>query len=203
MILREELISFNNEIAELYESGKIHSPVHLSKGSEENLICIFNDIKPDDWIFSTYRSHYHALLKGIPREWLKEEIIKGHSMHINSFDYKFFTSSIVGGICPISVGVAMAIKQRNINTSSYMFTEHVWCFIGDMASEMGIFHECLKYSERNNLPITFIIEDNGLGVNTPTEHSWGMCLFDKKDFLKRHRYTRIMPHSGVGKWIKF
>jgi len=202
MVTKEELVSFSKEIADIYESGVIKAPIHLSDGSEDALIRIFKNIKPDDWVFSTYRSHYHALLKGIPRDWLKDQILKGNSMHIHSRQYKFFTSSIVGGICPIAVGIAMAIQEKN-PAKSFRNMEHVWCFVGDMASEMGIFHECLKYSERHGLPITFVVEDNGVGVNTPTEESWGLSLFDEDDFLKRYYYIRQKPHSGVGKWIKF
>lgn len=184
MISKEELINFEEEIKELFLAGKIRAPIHLSRGNEDQLIEIFKEVKAEDWIFSTHRNHYHALLKGIPKEWLKQEIIAGRSMHINNKRYKFFTSSIVGGCFPIALGVAKAIKRRGD-------IERVWCFIGDMAAETGIFHECVKYATSYNLPIHFVIEDNGFSVDTPTRKIW------------RYSYARVFPHQGVGKYVIF
>ena len=49
----------------------------------------------------------------------------------------------------------------------------VWCFVGDMTMETGVFHECYKYSKNFNLPLEWVIEDNGMSVHTPTEMAWG------------------------------
>jgi len=176
--LKQGLIEFEKDIAELFGDGQIYAPVHLSGGNEDALIEIFKGIKPDDWVFSTHRSHYHALLKGISAEWLKGEILKGNSISINNAEYKFFSSAIVGGILPIAVGVAM-------------MGEKVWVFCGDMAAETGIFHECVKYAHGHDLPITFVVEDNGYSVDTPTEKVWG------------YSYKRIFPHQGVGTFVLF
>ena len=70
---KAELVAFEDEIIELFNDGKILSPIHLSRGNEDDLIRIFQDVKPEDWVFGTHRSHYHALLKGVPKEWLKKE----------------------------------------------------------------------------------------------------------------------------------
>jgi len=184
MISKEELIHFEEEIKELFLAGKIRAPVHLSGGNEDQLIKIFKRIKPEDWVFSTHRNHYHALLKGVPREWLKREILASKSMHINNRKYKFFTSAIVAGCCPIALGMAKAIKERG-------GTESVWCFIGDMAAETGIFHECVKYATSHDLPIRFVVEDNGFSVDTPTSKVW------------RYSYDRVFRHQGVGKYVIF
>ncbi len=173
-----ELIQFELAVAQLFEQGKIHSPVHFSGGNEEDLIRIFENIKPTDWVFLTHRSHYHALLKGIPKEWLEKEILNNRSITINNRDYHFFSSAIVGGILPIAVGVAMT-------------QQIVWCFCGDMASETGIFHECVKYAVGHKLPIHFVVEDNGFSVDTPTEGVW------------RYSYQRQFPHQGMGKYVIF
>ena len=193
---KTELASFTEEIKQLFSSGQVRSPIHLSLGNEDQLTELFKEIKPEDWVFSTHRSHYHALLKGIPREWLREQILKNRSMHINSHEHRFFTSSIVGGTCPIALGVALGIKRRH-------GPEHVWCFIGDMGAETGIFYECTKYACRNNLPITFVIEDNNLSVNTPTQESWGTGDFLLDGHIRYYEYVRTLPHSGVGAWVKF
>ena len=177
-MLKQELIDFEEEIRVLFEAGKIKAPVHFSVGSEDELIEIFKQVKPTDWVFSTHRSHYHALLKGIPKEWVRNEILAGRSMHLNSREHNFFTSSIVAGICPIAVGVAMT-------------GEKVWCFVGDMAGETGIFHECVKYAHGLKLPIKFVVEDNHYSVDTPTELIW------------RYNYERKYPHMGSAAWVIF
>ena len=112
MLDKNDLINFEEEIKKIYESGKIKAPIHLSGNNEEQLIKIFKKIKKNDWVFSTWRNHYHALLKGIPKEWLKKEIIAGRSMGINNIKHKFYSSAIVGGILPIALGTAKAIKLK-------------------------------------------------------------------------------------------
>ena len=76
------LIQFERKMADYWESGKVRGPIHLSGGNEEQLIEIFKYIKKSDWVFSTWRSHYHALLKGVPSEWLEKEILEGRSITI-------------------------------------------------------------------------------------------------------------------------
>ena len=191
---KEDLIEFEEEIKQLFLDKKIGSPVHLAVGSEEPLIKIFKKIKKDDWVFSTHRSHYHALLKGIGGEWLKNEILENRSIHIYNKEHKFFTSAIMGGTSPIAVGVAMALKRKRA-------LNRVWVFVGDMTAEMGIFHECTKYAARHNLPITFVIEDNGLSVNTPTQKVWGRSK--SKLASMRYKYKRVHPHQGCGVWVIF
>ena len=109
---KSDLIKFELEIKKLYEDGKIRAPIHLSGNNEDKLIAIFKKIKKTDWVFSTWRNHYHALLKGIPKEWLKKEIVAGRSMGINNKKYRFYSSAIVGGIIPIAMGVAKALKLK-------------------------------------------------------------------------------------------
>tara|TARA_Y100000310_G_scaffold79271_1_gene75945 strand:+ start:3200 stop:3796 length:597 start_codon:yes stop_codon:yes gene_type:complete len=196
---KQKLQAFTNEIKDLFDAGKIRSPAHLSRGNEEKLIKIFKEVKKKDWVFSTHRSHYHALLKGIPSQWLKNEILENRSIHISNKEYKFFSSAIVGGVCPIALGTALALKWKGWRNKD----SKVWCFIGDMAAETGIFYECTKYASRNELPITFVIEDNYLSVNTPTQESWGLGKFDINEIVKYYEYIRVLPHAGGGKWIAF
>lgn len=191
-----ELIAFEDDIKQEYSQGKIRAPIHLSGGNEKTLIGIFEGIKDNDWVFSTHRCHYHALLKGIPKEEVKKQIMTGHSMHIASQKHRFMTSSIVGGCLPIAVGVAMAIKRLKSD-------EKVWCFVGDMAAETGVFEECIKYAQRNELPITFVVEDNGLSTNSPTQELWGLPPYPEIKCVIRYDYTRTHPHIGVGHWVEF
>ena len=196
---KEELIAFNNRIIALYNDAEIHTPVHLSGGNEDQLIDIFENIRVQDWVFSTYRSHYHALLKGILEDDLVQMILDGKSMHINSKKYKFFTSSIVGGCLPIALGVAVGIKRKGMD-------EKVWVFVGDMAGESGIFYECVKYAEFWSLPIEFVVEDNGFSVFTPTQEAWmpdSWKWFGEAEKSRSYKYERVWPHSGTGVWVTF
>jgi TPP-dependent pyruvate/acetoin dehydrogenase alpha subunit len=199
-VTKQDLIDFENDIKNEFIQGDIRHPIHLSAGNEQNLIEIFNKYKigKEDFLFSTHRSHYHALLKGIPKEWLKQQIITGHSMHLMSKEYKFFASSIVGGSIPIAVGVALAIKRQGFN-------ERVFVFLGDMCAETGTFFECLKYAQCFDLPICFIIEDNNMSTNTPTdktfnEHKTNFKGINKVDFYK---YTRECEHINTKEWVEF
>ena len=88
----QDLISFESEVKEKYENAKIKAPIHLSKRNEHQLIEIFKFIHTKDWVFSSWRNHYHALLHGLPSKFLKKKIIEGKSMGINSKKYKFYSS---------------------------------------------------------------------------------------------------------------
>jgi TPP-dependent pyruvate/acetoin dehydrogenase alpha subunit len=190
----EDLIAFEREVAEAFEAGKIRGPVHLSGGNEDDLIEIFKDIRRSDWIFSNWRNHYHALLHGVPKEKLMAHIVNGPSMNINFPEHRFFTSAIVGGILPIACGVAAGIKALGK-------PDRVWCFIGDMTANTGVFEETEKYAARNGLPLTIVVEDNGLSTNAPTREVWG----DGPHFVtyRWYCYDRTRPHTGTGKWVSF
>jgi len=192
----EDLINFENEVKKHYENGEIRSPIHLSKGNENEVIEIFKYISEDDWVFSSWRNHYHALLHGINKQVLLDDIISGRSMSTNSINPKFYSSSIVGGIIPIATGVAKAIKDKNEKNK-------VWCFIGDMTYETGIFHESYKFSRNFKLPLEFVVEDNNLSTNTPTNETWGLKSRNIPKDIIYYKYDRGYPHHGTGNWVLF
>ncbi|MBC70314.1 thiamine pyrophosphate-dependent enzyme [Acinetobacter sp.] len=192
---KEELKKFELRIKEDYENGKIRAPVHLSGNNEEELIKIFKNISKDDWVFTTWRNHYHALLHGIDSEELYNLILDGRSMSINSMKHRFYSSSIVGGSIPIALGTALSIKLKGESNK-------VWCFVGDMSFESGVFHECYKYSRNFKLPLEFVIEDNNMSTNTPTNDAWGTKSKIPND-VYYYRYEREYPHHGTGNWILF
>tara|TARA_Y100000816_G_C26105716_1_gene587548 strand:- start:709 stop:1335 length:627 start_codon:yes stop_codon:yes gene_type:complete len=194
-IKKKTLIKFEDEIKKLYDSGKIRAPIHLSGNNEDQLIKIFKKVKKQDWVISTWRSHYHALLHGIPYQWLKKKIILGRSMGINSKKYKFYSSSIVGGGLSIGTGIGLALKRKKIRSK-------VWIFIGDMTFETGQFEECYKFVKNLNLPVKFVVEDNGLSTNTPTKSTWKKLKKIPKDIIY-YKYKRKYPHHGTGNWILF
>ena len=90
---------------------RLPSILHLSGGNESQLLQLFESIGPADWVFSTHRNHYHALLKGIPPEVLETEILEGRSMFIFDRERRFYTSSILAGTCALAAGVAWQIKH--------------------------------------------------------------------------------------------
>ena len=192
---KQFLIDFETEVKERYEAGEIKAPVHLSSNNEDELIEIFEKVNEDDWVFSSWRNHYHALLHGIPRDKLMNLIIRGKSMSVYSKEPKFYSSSIVGGIIPIALGVAQSIKMKGEENK-------VWCFVGDMTFESGIFHESYKYAKNFDLPLQFVVEDNGLSTNTPTEKTWGGKR-DIPDDVIYYKYKRTYPHHGTGNWVLF
>lgn len=192
---KKDLLKFEEKIKKIYESGKIKAPIHLSGNNEEPLIKIFKKIKKNDWVLSTWRNHYHALLKGIPEKWLEKEIVNGCSMGINNLKYKFYSSAIVGGIIPIALGIAKGLKLKKKKNV-------VWAFVGDMTFETGGFHECYKYAKNHKLPLKFIVEDNNLSTNTPTDKVWVKKSNIPRDVIY-YKYKRKYPHHGTGGWVLF
>jgi len=192
---KNDLIKFEELIVQHWEDAKIRGPIHLANGNEEQLIEIFGRIKTSDWVFSTWRSHYHALLKDVCPVWIEEEILKGKSITLCNIDEKFYSSAIVGGTLSIALGVAMGIKQSGSD-------EKVWCFIGDMSFESGIFYEVHKYARNFDLPLYFVVEDNGVSTYTPTEATWKVKREVPSDVI-HYTYKSKYPHYGSGKWIAF
>ena len=195
----QELKDFETKVAETFSSGVIKSPVHLYDGNENQIIEVFKDIKDEDWIFCTWRSHYQCLLKGVPQEKLMEDIIKGKSITLCYPDYNIYSSAIVTGNIPIATGVALDIKRKNQ-------TNHVWCFVGDMASETGTFFENYKYALNHDLPITFIVEDNNKSVCTDTRKVWNtdkLAFNSNENKIIYYSYESKYPHAGAGKRIQF
>jgi len=201
-VTKEELIQFEEHIASLFNQGKIKAPVHLYNGNEDQIIKVFSEIKPNDWVFCSWRSHYQCLLKGVPKELIEKEIVEGRSISLCFPEYKIYSSAIVGGILPIAVGTAMSITND----------DQVFCFIGDMTSESGMAYECIKYSVNHNLPIKFIIENNGKSVCTDTKEVWnynqpflkyGIWNNMYSKHLHYYEYETKYPHAGAGVRVQF
>lgn len=189
----EQLMSFEEQIRQLWESGDLPFLMHLSGGNEKYLIDIFESINEGDWIFGSHRSHYHAILAGIPRQEVMSSICRGDSMFLFSKERNFYTSAILAGTCGIAVGVAMELKSSGSKN-------HVWCFLGDGAEEQGHFYEAVLYATGHNLPVTFIIEDNRIQVDTPQIVRRGMegGLIDAWPCVQRYVFQPRWPHAGSG-----
>ena len=194
-----DLVKFEEDIADLFNNAKIKSPVHLYYGNEKKIINIFKKVKKQDWIFCSWRSHYQCLLKGVPQKKIKKTKISGSSISLCFPEYNIYSSAIVGGVIPIALGVALCLKRKKSRSK-------VYCFVGDMTSETGIMHECLKYAKNFDLPIKFIIEDNNLSVCTNTRKVWKIkSLTNKKKnkFVTYYKYKSKYPHAGAGKRVQF
>jgi pyruvate dehydrogenase E1 component alpha subunit len=208
MMTKQQLIDFETDIGNRFNNREIRAPIHLYADNEDQIMRVFEKINiQKDWVCCTWRNHYQALLKGVPPDLLTQKILDGKSMVMNLPEYKFICSSIVGGIPSIATGLALAAKLRGSD-------EHVWCWTGDMSAETGAWSEAYRYSLAHKLPITFVVEDNGLSVLTPTETVWG----DEKWYLPVHntrmwyespnliyyRYKNSKyPHAGAGVRVQF
>jgi len=194
----QDLIDFETDIAAEFDAAHIRAPIHLYSNNEEKMIEIFQKVREQDWVFCTWRSHYQCLLKGVPPEELKKDILNGRSIALQYPNYNIFSSGIVTGCLSIATGVALSIKRKSADT-------HVYCFLGDMAYVTGQFHECITYVENFNLPITFIVENNGLSVCTDTKNTWGMKELPYKDLkhIIYYDYKNKYPHAGAGKRVQF
>ena len=208
---RDDLIAFEKRIADLYVQGKIKAPVHLRSGREQALINIFEqeEIKTDDYIFAYWDSHEICLLKGVLSEEVEAAILDGRSISLCFPKHRVICSGIAGSLMGVAVGLAWAFKKQKSRN-------RVFLFCGDMSSEMGSFHEAVKYAHNFALPLKFIISDNSLSVMTCTREAWGSenpwflipglesCVISEyAGQIIFFRYENGYPHSGIGRKVEF
>lgn len=160
-------------IIEIYPSDKIKSPVHLSIGQEAIAVGTCMALQADDVIFSNYRGHAHYMARGgdLNRFWAelygKETGCckgKGGSMHLADLSVNFMpASAIVASAIPNAVGYAMAMKA----------TKKPGCvvvFLGDGATEEGVFWESLNFASLKKLPVLFVCENNNYAIYSEQSH---------------------------------
>jgi TPP-dependent pyruvate/acetoin dehydrogenase alpha subunit len=200
MKTKDQLIAFENEVAARFNAGKIRAPVHLYWGNEENIIRTLAGVRPQDWIFCSWRSHYQCLLKGVPEQEVMDEIMAGRSISLCFPEHRIYSSAIVGGVLPIAVGTALSMQRSGEDAK-------VYCFMGEMTAETGIAHESIKYSINHKLPIHFVVEDNGKSVCTDTREAWAQqtLSFDERSdaWITYYRYETKYPHAGAGVRVQF
>ena len=92
-------------------------------------------------------------------------------------------------------GVALALKTKGSD-------RRVWCFVGDMTSETGVFYEAHKYAKNFDLPLQWVVEDNNMSVHTPTDMAWGEKQQVPEGVIY-YEYDMSYPHHGTGKWVNF
>ena len=197
---KDQLIAFENDVAARFNTGQIRAPVHLYWGNEEQIIKVFENVRPPDWVCCSWRSHYQCLLKGVPPDDVMAEIMAGHSISLCFASHRIYSSAIVGGVLPVAVGTAMAIQRSGEDA-------RVFCFTGEMTAETGIAHESIKYSRNHKLPIHFVVEDNAKSVMTDTREAWNQnpLSFENMndEYITYYRYETKYPHAGAGVRVQF
>jgi pyruvate dehydrogenase E1 component alpha subunit len=163
------------EIARIYPSDKIKSPVHLSIGQEAVSVGVCDVLRADDAVSPTYRGHAAFLAKGGSVRGLMAELYgkasgvaggKGGSMHLIDMSHHVLgTSAVVGTTIPIAVGHALAFKRTGSDRV-------VASFFGDGATEEGVFTESLNFASLHKLPILFVCENNFYAIHTPVTKRW-------------------------------
>lgn len=154
-------------IAAEYPKQEIRCPTHLSIGQELVSSIVSLLVLKKDYTVSTHRAHAHYLAKGGDlRSFISELYGKrtgcskgiGGSMHLIDTSVNFMGSSaIVGNSIPIGVGLAEAAKLKNNKTICLVF-------LGDGATEEGVFYESVNYAVTKKLPVLFICENNFYSV---------------------------------------
>ena len=157
-------------IAHHYPEGKMRCPVHLSIGQESIPAIFAQTIGSADFAVGTHRGHAHYLAKGGNLNSMIAEIYgkstgcakgKGGSMHLIDVDVNFMgTSAIVGNSIPIGVGLALSAQLKKTNQISCVF-------LGDGATEEGVFYESVNFAVVRKLPVLFICENNLYSVYSP------------------------------------
>jgi hypothetical protein len=186
----DELVTFEDEIGDLYLANKLPFLFHLSGGNEKELISIFENINENDYVISNHRNHYHALLHGIPPEIVKDRILNGQSMFIYDRSRNFFCSAIIGGTPAIAAGIAWALKRKGSK-------QKVWCFVGDGTEDNGHLYEAIRYVDGWDLPCTFVIENNDRSVEASNSERWGKSAdyrWDSSSVIK-YKYKITYPHA--------
>ncbi|EJL81426.1 pyruvate/2-oxoglutarate dehydrogenase complex, dehydrogenase component alpha subunit [Herbaspirillum sp. CF444] len=164
------------EISARYSNGKMRCPTHLSIGQEATAVGVCAALRKTDLAVSTHRAHAHYLAKGGSLRKMIAEIYgketgcsrgRGGSMHLIDLDVGFEGSTaIVGNTIPVGVGLGLAISLAGDDRVSCIF-------VGDGATEEGVFYESVNFAVVRNLPILFLCENNqysvysGLSVRQP------------------------------------
>jgi TPP-dependent pyruvate/acetoin dehydrogenase alpha subunit len=163
------------EIARIYPSDKIKSPVHLSIGQEAVSVGVCDVLRPADVVSPTYRGHAAFMAKGGSLRGLFAELYgkatgvaggKGGSMHLVDMERNVLgTSAVVGTTIPVAVGWALAFKRTKADRVAV-------AFFGDGATEEGVFTESLNFASLHKLPILFVCENNYYAIHTPLTKRW-------------------------------
>ena len=175
-LLRQMLLvrRFEERAGEAYAQGQIGGFCHLYIGQEAVAVGALNAIRPDDYVFASYREHAHAIIAGTAPGAVMAELFgreggcsggKGGSMHLFNVEHNFLGGhGIVGAHLPLAAGAAFASRYRGTD-------QVVLCFFGEAAVNIGAFHETLNMAALWELPVVFLCENNRYGMGTALERA--------------------------------
>ena len=163
---------FEERVHVEFSRGDIPGFVHLYAGEEASATGIMTHLRKDDRIASTHRGHGHCIAKGVDVKGMMAEIFgkktgvcggKGGSMHIADLDKGMMgANGILGAGAPLACGAALAAKYRDKGDIAISF-------VGDGASNQGTFLESLNLASVWNLPVVFVVENNGYAESTSVD----------------------------------
>ena len=176
---------FEERSLRAYQQGHIGGFLHLYIGQEAVAVGAVSVMSSDDHVITAYRDHGHALAVGMDMDECMAELFgkktgcskgKGGSMHFFAPDKNFWGGhGIVGGQTPLGLGIAYALKYNEKKGACL-------CFMGDGATNQGPFYESLNLASLWNLPVVFVIENNGYSMGTSeSRHSAGEPLAKRGD----------------------
>jgi pyruvate dehydrogenase E1 component alpha subunit len=169
-LIRQFELSTIDIFAKRMKAGDFPGALHSSEGQEAIAVGVCSQLRDDDYVFSTYRGHGHAIAKGLPLEQVTAEVHGkatgvshgfGGSMHLFHKPKNFMGGNgIVGGGIPLALGTGYAAQMRGTDQVTVVF-------FGDGANSQGSFHESLNMAAIKKYPIIFVCENNGYAATTP------------------------------------
>jgi pyruvate dehydrogenase E1 component alpha subunit len=179
--------AFELKASEMYQRAKIGGYCHLNLGEEPTVVGLMTALEARDYLFTTYRDHGYALLRGMDTGRVMAELFGkttgvsggwGGSMHLFDMDARMLGGyGIVGGQIPPATGAALALTYRGAPGPD---AEAVMCLLGDGTTNIGAFHESLNLAAVWRLPIVYVVVNNRLGMGTPVEKSSAEPLLYKR-----------------------
>lgn len=176
MLGRMHLIrQFEEELARSWHASEVPtSAIHLSVGQEASAVGVCFALRHEDCIASTHRGHGHMLAKGAPTDLMMSEIFgkadglckgKGGSMHVTDARIGAIGANGIVGASPLlAMGAALAFLLQGRDLVSV-------AFLGDGATNQGMFHEAVNLAAVWRLPVLFVIENNQYGEFTAQSKS--------------------------------
>lgn len=162
----------DEKVRGLLMSGRMAAVFYSPRGQEILAACMGVNLKPTDYLVTTYRGMHDQVAKGIPLRQLFAEYYgkvtgtckgKGGPMHITYPTAGIMvTTGVVGAGLPIANGLALASQLKNDGRVTVVT-------FGDGASNIGAFHESLNMASLWKLPVIFLCQNNGYGECTKYE----------------------------------
>jgi pyruvate dehydrogenase E1 component alpha subunit len=174
---------FEERAQDQYTRAKIGGYCHLNLGEEATVVGGIFALKPNDYIFTSYREHGHAIARGVDPKAVMAELFgketgtshgRGGSMHMFDARLRFMGGyGIVGGHLPLAAGAGWAVRYKKEK-------DVVFCMFGDGATNIGAFHESLNMAKVFKLPVVWYCVNNRYGMGTPVESASAVADIYKK-----------------------